>query len=99
MNSKQWRAQGYRTIFRGGLIFLFRPSTSGAVVADLAKGAWMRFDDLAAARWCAATARELAEIRAIVPSCYCDQGVDTCDFCSGLRVPPLSQAASSAAVR
>jgi hypothetical protein len=79
-------------------VFLYRPSAKALHVTAVDRGSWMRFDDLDAAPWetvpggsFATRWRDLVlpPFRAIARACYCDQGVELCDFCACLRrLPP-----------
>jgi hypothetical protein len=95
MNAKQWRKAGYKTIFRMPLVFLYRPRVGLVFDTAVKNGEWMSHDDLSHEPWhCVeggidGLAPDVeADFRACAEHCYCDKGVDICDFCSGIRPAP-----------
>jgi hypothetical protein len=95
MNARQWREHGYKTVFRFGTVYLFRPGSGVVIQAPVRGGDWMEQDNVHLPPWVVVPAGidglgpELREhILAAVAYCYCDQGVGTCDFCSYTRRPP-----------
>jgi hypothetical protein len=113
MNSKAWRAKGYRTIHRAGLIYLVElpkrsphaPPETPMFMAEIHGGKWMECDDLGNPDvW---TQRTLAQFdyadgdnfARTVRACYCDEGVQGCDFCMGHRSPPSHAELDSFAAR
>ena len=95
MNSKQWREIGYKTIFKDGSVFLVRwPKSEVVICTKNNRGDWMRFDKVNEAPWvCVPGGIESLEpglrdhLKAAAENCYCDSpgGINTCDFCSGVR--------------
>ena len=103
MNSKQWRQQGYHTIFRPGsdreaTVYLFRPMTEVVISTHIDRGSWMQYDDVNGPPWKKWTPADheaepylLALLHLIAAECYCDMGVGTCDFCAGIRSVDLQE--------
>ena len=92
MNAAQWRELGYKTIFRWGRIYLVRPMTGTCICTSIGNGDWMLFDNVNKEPWLKVpegimglTTNLMQDIEQTIQSCYCDQGVGTCDFCSGVR--------------
>jgi hypothetical protein len=95
MNARQWRQLGYKTLFRHGSVYLYRPLSGVVVTLKIERGDWMEHDNVNAPPWLkipngidGLPAASRADIMAAARCCYCDQGVGTCDFCTGLRRPP-----------
>lgn len=90
MTAKQWRGQGFRTIFHGGEVYLYELASTRCWRGPIERGRWMEFANLAGGYW---TELLLApeHVRSCVGACYCDRGVDLCDFCGGLRSPPQEE--------
>lgn len=86
MTPRQWRERGFKTIFRPGRHFLYEPATDVVRLMPLTQIP-DTLDDCLGVNLSHAP-EVIADLRATVHDCYCDQGVDTCDFCSGLRTPP-----------
>jgi hypothetical protein len=89
MTSKQWREAGYRTIFRDGYVYLYRPLSGITIRTENRRGKWMEYNDINKHPWeklgdCATQFEHIAE------ACYCDSMggyIHTCDFCQGIREP------------
>ena len=95
MTSKGWRKAGYKTMYRDGRIYLYRPDTGVLIHASMHGGHWMQNDDLNAPPW----VQEPQGIDGASPElqrqaenakafCYCDSMggyIETCDFCAGRR--------------
>ena len=97
-NARTGRGEGFRTIFRDGVVLLVLAPAgvvpgASAVVYSKANdnGRWM--DEQLDSSWTRRTLAELSvaeereDIERTVAGCYCDKGVGTCDFCGGVRVP------------
>lgn len=86
MNSKEWRKAGYATLFRPGpsgpAVILVHKETGEARMMSVRQGAWMAFEWSEFVPAPESMKEDIQETRAV---CYCDQGVGTCDFCSGVR--------------
>src|SRR5260370_8423975 len=85
MTARELRAAGYLVVFRLGLVI--REKDGKAEFQHVDNGAWMERPEWSWETLDLSTgdsfAQELRHIRAV---CYCgDSGVETCDFCSGLR--------------
>lgn len=90
MNAQQWRGHGYKTVFRRGKIYLYRPQTGIIIYTDVNFGKWMNFDNVNEPPWVKTDIHKVdgllhIELNLIASACYCDMGVDICDFCSGIR--------------
>ena len=98
MNSQQWRRIGYKTVFKGGQIYLYRPQSGVLLHTPVKNGEWMLHDNVNRPPWI----REdkgidgipeplQSQIRSIAEECYCDTsgGINTCDFCSGVRLTQM----------
>ena len=90
MTPKQWRDKGYKTIFRTLAVYLYHPQERRAVCTNIHLGHWQRHNDPTKPPWSyvhldAGLGLEFALCAAM---CYCDQGVDTCDYCAGRRPLP-----------
>jgi len=95
MNAKQWRALGYKTIFRNQRVYLVRPATGVVIWTPVQSGLWMEFDNVNAPPWTVErfglpglSAELEAQLIDAMTACYCDQGVDLCDFCGNIRRAP-----------
>jgi hypothetical protein len=91
MTSKQWRDIGYHTIFHGDRVWLYQMNQylGLSVSAEIDGGRWMESESLDDPIW---EVRGIdrpgtPDLVAIATNCYCDQGVGTCDYCSGIRFP------------
>lgn len=87
MNAKDIRAKGIKTIFRNGYVYLVNPSMMTAMMTRIDGGRWM---DRPETGFAYVSLSDLSpslqnDIEATLAVCYCDQGVDTCDFCGGRR--------------
>jgi hypothetical protein len=102
MNAAQWRAQGYKTIFRQGCVSLVRPLSGIIIQTEVANGAWMRHDNVNQAPWRVLPSglqdptllpvSTRSDFAATLQAYYCDQaGVSLCDFCAGLRPPSSAE--------
>lgn len=90
MNSKQYRAEGYATIFRNGHVYLIRrDAPTHARVHPVRFGRWMDcpIEDMGWTALADLTAPLRDDIRAALAACYCDQGNGLCDFCGNVRRP------------
>jgi hypothetical protein len=94
VNAQQWRQRGFKTIFRRGRVFLYQPSSGAVFYAFVNNGLWMEHDNIGAPPWegtviglPALTTEQEADLIETASICYCDQGVDLCDFCGGIRPP------------
>lgn len=94
MNAAQWRGHGYKTIFRDGKIYLYRPLTGVLISTDVDHGKWMRQDNVNHKPWrthpdgidgMPQAFRD--DVFNTLVVCYCAYGM-TCDFCAGRRTPP-----------
>lgn len=82
---KQWREQGYATLFRGTSVILVDRETKECYQRPIAQGMWMVFDDLG--DWDTIDPPE--DLDDVLASCYCHSLVhNACDFCAGLTKPP-----------
>jgi hypothetical protein len=90
MNSRQYRAEGYATIFRNSHVYLIRrDEQTHAYAHPVLRGLWMEcpIEDMSLIKLAHFAAPLRADIRATLNACYCDQGVDLCDFCGNIRRP------------
>lgn len=92
MNAEQWRSKGYKTIFRNGRVYLYRPMTGITISTDVKKGDWMNYDNVNEVPWSKQDVNFMGtpladDFITTAQNCYCDQGVGLCDFCAGIRRP------------
>jgi hypothetical protein len=89
MNSTQLRQLGYATIFRRGHVFILGRTHLRDIVriARVDQGRWMEIDPctLPLTALDALPDDLQVDLRATREHCYCDQGVDLCDFCGQVR--------------
>ena len=97
MNAKQWRANGFKTIFRNGAIYIvrieYKPSAVAvaAFVTPVDNGRWMNIPEFEVTftsvhKLTDTSARDISKT---IAACYCDQIYPSiCDFCAGTRPSP-----------
>lgn len=78
-----------KAIIRCGRAYLWPVGSPMAAVTDIDNGHWMEHTDFTAApwTWVRLTDAQRANFEATARDCYCYQGVDRCDFCTGTRTP------------
>ena len=97
MKGKDWRKQGYKTVFVNGRIYIFSAKFTGTepiYTTLIDNGKWRDHDNLHVRPWTMLTYKNCEEttqaaINTSLLYCYCDQGVDICDYCAGTRKPGL----------
>jgi len=95
MNSSQWRACGYKTIFIDNTVYLVRHLTGIVIHTPVNSGQWMNHDNVNDMPWTKESEgiqgldyKIQKHINNAIDACYCDQGgVQLCDFCAGIRRP------------
>jgi len=84
MNAAQWRKLGYKTIFRGDMVYLYRPLSGVTIRTAINHGDWMTHDDVNKPPW-EKNVPPLPDFEETARKCYC--GDFLCDFCAGRRKP------------
>lgn len=99
----EWRKRGYYTIFDipENKVYLFNGVCGGVFVTEINDGEWMQYDNVKKEPWgnlfnfWGDNVKIAMEFMKIIHACYCDDpGIDTCDFCAGLRTPEISSQTS-----
>lgn len=90
MNSRELRKRGFFTIFRNGNVHVVNFIAMTVAVAPVARGRWMDMgmDDFTFVPVDTLPAALRDDITKTVAACYCDRGVDLCDFCGNVRPTP-----------
>ena len=87
MNSKAWRKCGYKTIIRDGNMYLYHPDTGVIHWTPIAHGGWMDHENVNEEPWTNCMLADIPgrlqkDIEKTIKNCYCDKGVEICDFCA-----------------
>lgn len=101
MNARDWRKQGYKTVFDCGTVYLYRPMSGVVIHTRVENGRWMEHENVNRAPWVleplgidGLPAQLRQRFEYIREHCYCDKGVDLCDFCAQVRKPWLDEVQS-----
>jgi len=95
MNSQQWRQQQFKVFFLGNQVFLYqsdKPTIAYKISND--RGRWMNYNDLTSEPWkqVALSDSQQLNFQQRSQSCYCGSGgVNSCDFCTGIRQASISK--------